>query len=216
VVGPDVAAIVSDVPAGELRAGREELIAHAEVLARALGGSVVLPMRFGVVMDDDETVREELLVAFHDDLLAQLEQLDGKVELRLRASYDEATMLKGIVSAQPAIARRSEALRHRPAEATYYERIELGQMVAEALESKRERDTAELLESLEPLAVAVQLDEPEHERVAAHISFLVERREIPRFDDAVDKLGRRHAGRMSFKYTGPLPAYSFVELPAQR
>jgi hypothetical protein len=43
----------------------------------------------------------------------------------------------------------------------------------------------------------------------------VEESQIPRFDRAVDELGRSNAGRLTFKYTGPLPAYRFVELPVQ-
>jgi hypothetical protein len=208
-----IAALVSDVPGDELQVGKDELMAHADVLERALARGVVLPMRFGIVMDDDESVREQLLEPFHDDLAFQLEQLDGKVELRLRATYDEGAVLREIVEAKPAIGKRSAALRERPADATYYERIELGQMVAEAVEHTRERDTAEILERLEPLALAVDVAGPEHERVAAQISFLVDGGELTRFDQAVDELGRDHAGRVSFKYTGPHPPYSFVELP---
>ena len=45
------------------------------------------------------------------------------------------------------------------------------------------------------------------------MSFLVEESRLDAFDEAVDDLGRRNAGRLNFNYTGPLPAYSFVELP---
>jgi hypothetical protein len=211
----DVAAIVSDAPGPELRAGKDELIAHADVLERALARSVVLPMRFGILLSDDQAVREQLLDPFHDDLLVQLEQLTGKVELRLRAVYDEDAVLQDILAAQPAIGARSEALREQPADATYYERIELGQMIAEALERTRERDSASILEALEPLAVAAEPGSPEHERIAADISFLVEEDTLQRFDEAVDELGRQNADRMRFKYTGPLPPYSFVDLPGQ-
>src|SRR4051794_5639589 len=75
---PDAAAIVSDVPGGQLRASRDDLLAHARVLERALEGGVVLPMRFGIVMHDRDSVRDELLNGHRDDLLAQLETFAGK------------------------------------------------------------------------------------------------------------------------------------------
>ena len=96
----------------------------------------------------------------------------------------------------------------------YYERIELGQKVARAVEQAAIVDLSAIVDALEPLAVAVQVGEPDHEHVAANVSFLVEDAQIPAFDQAVDALGRQNAGRLTFKYTGPLPPYSFVELPA--
>jgi hypothetical protein len=65
------------------------------------------------------------------------------------------------------------------------------------------------------MAVAAQVGAPEHERVAANVSFLVEEARLEAFDEAVNDLGRRNAGRLEFNYTGPLPAYSFVELPTE-
>jgi Gas vesicle synthesis protein GvpL/GvpF len=209
------AAIVSDVPSGELEVGREDLVVHARVLERALEGGVVLPMRFGVVMSDEQAVREQLLEEFHDDLTTQLDELKGKAELHLRAVYDEEALMREILEAHPGIAGRSQALQDQPADATYFARIELGQLVADAVERTREVDTAEILEALEPLAVAVDVGTPEHERVAAHISFLVEQGVLARFDQAVDDLGQHNDGRLNFKYTGPLPPYSFVDLPGQ-
>jgi Gas vesicle synthesis protein GvpL/GvpF len=209
----DTTAIVSDVPDAELRAGREDLLAHSRVLERAQERGAVLPMRFGVVMPDADAVREQLLEGFHDALVVQLEALEGKVELHLRATYHETALMAGIVDSNPDIAARTVALRGQSADATYYAQIELGQRVAEAVERAREVDTAEILDALEPFAVQIDVGTPEHERVVAHISFLVKEADLPAFDAAVDELGRHHEGRIRFKYTGPFPPYSFVDLP---
>ncbi len=210
-----LAAIVSDAPDGEIQTGREELTAHAEVLQRARERGVVLPMRFGVVMPDEQTVRRELLASYGDELLAQLRELAGKAELRLRAVYDERSLIAAIVQGHRDIAELREAVRAGSPEATYYERIELGRRVEQAIEQAANADLAAILDALEPLAVAAEVDQLEHERVAANVSFLVEEAQIPAFDRAVDELGARNAGRLRFKYTGPLPAYSFVQLPVQ-
>jgi Gas vesicle synthesis protein GvpL/GvpF len=210
-----LAAIVSDLPSTELEAGGEDLMAHSAVLKRALKGGVVLPMRFGLVMPDAEAVREELLVPYRDELELQLRDLDGKVELHLRAVYVEERLMREVTESHPEIAGRSEALRNRSPEAAYYERIELGQLVAEAVERARSLDTAVILEQLEPLSVAVEVASPEHERVAARIYFLVEQERLGEFDHAVDELGARNEGRLQFKYNGPLPPYSFVALPSE-
>ena len=211
----ELAAIVSDVPDEPLEAGREELIAHARVLERAHELGTVLPMRFGVLLQDEQAVRQELLADHHDELALQLQELQGTAELRLRAVYEEGALMSEILAAHEPIATLSQQLRELPADAAYYRRIELGQLVAQAVELAAQADLEAILAELEALAIAVEIEPPEHERVAANISFLVESSRIADFDAAVDELGRRNAGRLTFRYTGPLPAYSFVRLPEQ-
>jgi hypothetical protein len=215
VTGGGLAAIVSNAPRDEIQASRKELMTHARVLERAREQGVVLPMRFGVVLPDEDAVRRQLLDGYRDELSLQLRELEGKAELRLRAFYDEDALMAEILQARPDIAELSGAVRDQPADAAYYARIELGQKVAQAAEQAASTDLSAILDVLEPLAVATAVGEPEHEHVAANVSFLVEEAQIPAFDAAVNELGARNADRMTFRYTGPLAPYSFVELPVQ-
>jgi hypothetical protein len=207
-----LSALVSDLGEGELRLGREAMATHAQVLDNTLATGTVLPMRFGVVMVDDDAVRRDLLEAHHDELTAQLQELAGKVELRVRATYDEQELMREIVNEDREIARIRESLRGAPEDATYYGRIRLGEMVGEAVQRKRTHDAQRILDRLTPLSLAVEIGEPVHERIVLNASFLVEQARIEEFDEAVDDVGREQAGRMQFKYTGPLPPHSFVEL----
>jgi hypothetical protein len=110
------------------------------------------------------------------------------------------------------VARLREALQGKPEEATYPERIRLGELVAEALAQKREEDQDFVLGRISRAAVAVEPGEPMHERMATNASFLVERRRLPEFDRALEDVAAELGGRIRFKYTGPLPPHSFVEL----
>lgn len=211
--GDGAAALVSDVPSQELRFGREEMQAHARVLEAALQGGTVLPMRFGVVMEPDQ-VRERLLSAHGEELRSQLHDLAGKVELNVRVLYEEEALMRDLVRADPEIAGLRERVRGRSADATYYERIRLGELVAGALERRREVDAAELLSALEPFSLAVRTADPAHERVALSASFLVARAGQADFDQVLEGLAAARVGRMRFRCAGPLPPHSFVDLQA--
>ena len=208
----DLTALVSDIDRQELRMGREAMTAHARVLEDALAQGTVLPMRFGVVMDDEDTVRRSLLQDHRTELHAQLRELEGKVELRLRATYEEDRLMREAMAQDPEILRMRESLRGVPEDATYYARIELGERVAAAVERTRQADADAILTELSPLAVAVEAGDPGHERIALNASFLVQRDRMAEFDKHVDEVGRAQAGRLRFKYTGPLPPHSFVRL----
>ena len=57
---------------------------------------------------------------------------------------------------------------------------------------------------------AVDQEPIEHQVLRA--SFLVERGHVSAFDAAMDDLAREHAGRIRFKYVGPLAPHSFVSV----
>src|SRR3954453_7650055 len=97
VAANGLGALTSDVPGEELEAGRDELLTHSRVLEEALGDGAGLPRRFGVVMPDEDTVRARLLDPHREELEAQLEQMSGKVEMNVKAIYDEAAVLGEVV-----------------------------------------------------------------------------------------------------------------------
>jgi hypothetical protein len=212
IPGRGAAALVSDVSSGELRLGRSEALAHARVLEAALAQGTVLPMRFGVIMDGPDEVRRRLLTEHDEELRDQLESFAGKVEVNLRVLYDEAALMRQILREEPEIARLREALQGQPEDATYFERIRLGEMVARAVEQTREADAQSIVDALALVVVGISVGEPAHERIALSASFLVEQGRLDAFDQQLEQVAAQRADRMRFKYTGPLPPHSFVEL----
>jgi|SRR4051794_31644022 len=212
VAANGVGALTSDVPGEELEAGREELLTHSRVLEQALGDGVVLPMQFGVVMPDEQTVKTELLDAHREALEAQLEEMSGKVEMNVKAIYDEGAVLREMLEENPDIARMREKLQGRSEDATYYERINLGERIVGALGEKRDADERAFLDMLAPRALEVEVSQPMHERMAVNASFLVAEDQLKEFDAELERIAKSQDGRLRFKATGPLPPHSFVEL----
>jgi hypothetical protein len=210
--GDGSAALVSEIDGDRVRLGRDAVLRHAHVLERALELGPVLPMRFGVVMSGPEEVRSRLLEDHAEELRAQLVDFAGKVEIRIRAVYDEETLMHEVVRGNPEIASLRDKVRAGSDDATYYERIRLGELVAGAVQRRRERDAEAIVDSLAAAALAVEVGESTHERVVVQASFLVERDRLSKFDQIVDDIAGSYGGGIRFKYTGPLPPHSFVEL----
>jgi len=208
----ELGAVTSDIEADPLEAGRDELLAHAHALEDAFAHGPVLPMQFGIVMAGEEAVRDELLAEHREELVAQLDELDGKVEVNVKGIYDEARILAEVVAEDKRIAALREGISGASEAATYPERIELGERVSAALETKREVDSEAITARLAPHAVAIDVGDPVHERMAVSCSFLVDETQLERFDRELDAIGDEQGGRIRFKYTGPLPPHSFVEL----
>ncbi len=210
VAGHGVAAIVSEVPDQAVRLGRDAMLVHARVLERALDQGTVLPMRFGVVMSGSDDVRERLLRDHAAVLQSRLLEFAGKVEIRIRGVYDETRLMRTIVRDNPEIATLNRTVRAGHPDATYYERIRLGELVAAAVERRREHDARIITEALAEHALDVDVGQPMHERVVVNASFLLARSALEPFDKTLDRTAADYEGAIRFKYTGPLPPHSFV------
>lgn len=202
----DLAAIVSDAPEG-LRPKRRDLLAHQNVLSEAGAGGSVLPMRFGSVAPDDGAVTE-VLAERAEHYAERLGALDGKVEYNIKASHDEEAVLHRVMAADPQIRARTEANRTSGG-GSYEDRLQLGEMVASAVQALEAEDAASLQQALEPAAEAVSAG-PESTGWLANLSFLVDRDKSASFLDAVEEV-RAALPHVDVRVNGPLPPYSFVE-----
>ena len=118
IVHGDLAAIVQDAESTRV-AATQLLRAHSRVLEAAAAEATVLPVRFGTAMADDAAVVEQFLRPQHDELAARLAGLEGKVQLTVKAFYEEEALLRGVVAESPSIARLRERVRALPEAAGY-------------------------------------------------------------------------------------------------
>ena len=211
----DLAALVSRV-ATPVRAKRRELLSHSEVLNAAVAEGAVLPLSFGTVFPDEETLVSDFLEPRAAELRDLLDRVAGRVELTLKGYYRQEAVLAEIVRTNPRIARLREATRARSGAATHSARLELGTAVAAELDARSRSDAAAILDELRPLVADVRLDDAQIEHQVLSASLLVERQHVAAVDAAMDAIARRQAGRIEFKYVGPLAPHSFVSLaPAE-
>jgi hypothetical protein len=206
----DVAALASEVHGDALAAARE-LRAHWRVLDEASERATVLPVRFGTVMESEEAVREQLLEPNAERLGELLRRLAGCVQLSLKGDYDEELLLREVVRRSPGILELRDRLRSLPAEAGYYDRIKLGELVASEIGGRREADTQAALQRLEPLAESVKVEQPAHQNGAFNLAFLVRREAQDEFGAAVAALAEELSELVDLRFVGPLPPYSFAD-----
>jgi hypothetical protein len=210
--GP-LAALVSDVGEDE-RVRRADLLAHAHLLEAVAAVTTVIPTRFGVLVPDDDTVRQELLGRQRGQLLGLLEAFEGCVQVTVHASYDEEAALREVLRRDPGLA----AARSSVDGADTAAQVRLGEAVGAALASLRESAADLVVERLRPHAVAASLGEVRGAYDVASVALLVRREDQARTDAAVTALGREVAGQISLRYVGPQPPYAFLDrvVPEER
>lgn len=206
----EIAALVSEVDTDNPLGSPEDFAAHHRLLSAVVAEVPVLPMRFGAVVTDAHAVREELLEPAHQEFTAALKELEGKAEYVIKGRYVEETLLSEVLSGVPEAQRLREQIQGQPPEATRNQRIRLGELINQAIATKRDQDTNTLLSTLEPVCVSSSVREPTHEEDAAHVALLVELGREDELMDAVDDLRNEWDGRVDLQVLGPMAAYDFV------
>jgi gas vesicle protein GvpL/GvpF len=187
-----------------------DLRAHWRVLEEAFEQGVVLPVRFGTVLENEDAVRREVLDPNADRLLELMERMSGLVQLNLKGRYDEDVLLKAIVASHPEVARLREQVRNQRTGPTPSQ-LALGQLVDQEIGRWQEADTSAVRETLAPLAVAVREDEGVTHPSAFSIAFLVNREAMDDFGRGVAALRDLFGDRIELRFTGPLPPFSFAD-----
>ena len=202
IVEEDRAAVVSGLGDGPVEATRRNLLAHADVVEQLHEESVVLPARFGYVLESRDDVLELLGLP---DVGQLLERHRTTCELTLKGTYEESVLAEVGAGLQPL----RNAYRAEP---SVDAGIALGEAVGQALAERRTRDESRVLGALRDLALDVVVAEPAGELAAFDLALLVVRDGVAPIEAKVEELSAELSPPLRFKLVGPLPPYSFVRL----
>lgn len=180
----------------------ESIFKHQEINRRVFQSHTVVPVRFGTIADDPRQVRD-LLRKVYLQVKAALKRLEGKIELVVRASWDPKAVIEDV---------RSEISIAAPSAIGLEEKIAIGRQVFEAIEARKRAVAETIHRDLRPLAVDFSLHDFVGEKMIFDCSYLVEREQEAFFDEALNCLAKEFHEKLTFKYIGPLPPYSFTRL----
>jgi hypothetical protein len=206
-----IAALISPTPADRPLGTAGDLRTHARAVEAVARSSAILPLQFGAVMADEDAVQAELLEPYQEEFAGRLARLRGRDQFTVKGRYEGDVALREVVAEEPDIRRLSERLRGRDEVASRGGNIQLGELVAGALERKRQADTDVLAGALAVHAEAVAEHPAGAPDVAADMAFLVLRARRRAFEGAAEKLAQQWQARIRLRLVGPLPPYDFTD-----
>jgi DnaJ-domain-containing protein 1 len=199
-------AALKELPKAELLNG---LVVHQQVIELAMAEHSVLPVKFGTILASPDEVREALR-RYRHRLDEALVDIGDAVEIDLSATWDPNAIIADIAR-EPQVTALAAVANDQPDE-DVSRRIQVGRMVAETLEQKRDDYRRRVVTDLVPLARDTQPNPLPSEEIVFNLAFLVERTDLSEFEAAVDRLGDELGDRLAFRYVGPLPPHSFATI----
>ncbi len=200
-----LAAVVSEAPDRELTA--DDGVAHLDLLVALVAQVPVLPLPLGTALDDEETVRSELLAGQAGELEEELAAVADFVEVRLDLDFDVDASVAAVVAEDPALRRLAE--RSTGPGTGVAERVALGETLAERVADHQMALAAEWTDELVETARRVVLLHADEQ--LQRTAYLVRRDRLAEADAAVARLREQAEGRAAVEYVGPLPVYSFLQ-----
>uniref|UniRef100_A0AAU2VI86 GvpL/GvpF family gas vesicle protein n=1 Tax=Streptomyces sp. NBC_00008 TaxID=2903610 RepID=A0AAU2VI86_9ACTN len=201
-------AVVSDAPP-QLRARRRDLLAHQNLLMRLADDGPVLPMRFGMVAADEQSVLAQL-AAQESGYAATLDRLAGHIEINVKV-LPAQNALEALVAEDTRVRQLRAAARRAPG---YEASLRLGEAIAGALTRRAAAAGQQILRELAPAARAAVAG-PEVPGCVLNESFLVDRSGSEAFLARAQSLGTAFREHAEIRSIGPLPCYSFVSAEAR-
>jgi len=211
----DLAFVGSNSPRDEYETSRANTMSHEVVCEEVMKeGHTVVPVRFETIAKPTKNSAEAKIKALlrrrYGELYDILREVEQKDEQGLKVFWRKERLFQDVVRENPDIRRvRDRLATHRH---SHYDRIELGTMIQNAIEAKRDIEARKLALALSPLAERYETNKILVDMMVLNAAFLVHRSWVAEFDRQVDELDTRYGERMMFKYVGPVPPFNFVEL----
>jgi len=207
----DVAAVVSNAAVKRYPTSRENTMAHERAIEKVMEGHTVLPVRFATVAENEQKVKRILEVK-QENFKNLLDKIRNKKELGIKAVFKEDIIYREILEKYEKIKKLKILVASNPPEKTYYQRMEIGRMVEQALTNEKNKAEKVILDTLTPLAEDVKINNTYGERMILNAAFLVNEKKEVEFDRMVAELDASYGDKIKFKYVGIIPPFNFVNL----
>ncbi len=204
--------------AGAAQSGTEEMLqAHEDVVDTLMGGTTVVPFKFGTILKDEKAA-SKMLQDEEEKFKKLLAKFTGRAEWGLKVYADNQEFIKHIVQTEPKFKKLEEKREKLSRGAAYL----LGRKMEEELKGDVAARLAEVTEvifqELGKDAYEAKLNKTLPQKLTGkkkgmilNTVYLVEREKVARFCKRGSRLIEKYESMgLDLEVSGPWPPYSFI------
>lgn len=207
----DVGVVVSDVPNSKIRPERRHFAAHQGVLRKVMEDGDLLPMSFGIISSSSKEV-QRILAKNRKAISNQLERVSGKVEMGLKVTWDVPNIFEYMLNLHLPLKEARDRFLDSGREPQHHEKIEIGRMFEEFLQSDRDSHFQEVETVLSPRCFEIVRNKCREEREVMKLACLVGRDSLTEYEAAVFEAASLFDDNFTFDYNGPWAPHNFVDI----
>ncbi len=193
-------------------ASRRNLLGHERVLEQMMecGHQTLLPLQFGLVIEDWDAVRKQLLTPHGDSLKTLLDQLVGLREVGIKVFWDETAELESLMAENDQL--RAERDRLEGKQLGMDEIVRIGQAIEQAMMSRKDDIIQVFQDILDPLASEVVENDPLTDTMIYNAAYLIPWDAESDFSEKVEALDQQFDERLRIRYNNFTAPFNFAQL----
>ncbi|MEB3356734.1 MAG: GvpL/GvpF family gas vesicle protein [Synechococcales bacterium] len=193
-------------------ASRRNLLGHERVLEEAMqeGHRTLLPLQFGLVIENWDTVRQQLVTPHSTSLTELFAKLNGRREVGVKVFWDASTELETLMQENERL--RAERDRLEGKSLSMEEVVAIGQFIEQAMGDRKEAIIQKFQSMLNVLAVEVVENDPLTEAMIYNAAYLIPWELEPAFSEQVEALDHEFENRLRIRYNNFTAPFNFAQI----
>lgn len=193
-------------------ASRRNLLGHEKVLEYMMqeGYRTILPLQFGLIVSDWETVKKQLINPYQEKLKELYIKLEGNREVGIKVFWDETLELNALMEENQNLRERRDRLEGKPLSMDSV--IAIGREIEAAILNRKENIISTFQDSLDPLALEQVENEPMTSLMIYNAAYLIPWNSEPKFSHKIEEIDDHFNQRLRIRYNNFTAPYNFAQL----
>jgi regulator of replication initiation timing len=193
-------------------ASRRNLLGHERVLEQAMehGYRTLLPLQFGLIIDDWETVEDQLIKTQGEGLKKLFSKLEGQREVSIKIFWEADQELEALMEENTAL--RTERDRLEGTSLSMDQIVKIGQAIESEMGDRKQDIINVFQETLNPLAIERIENDLLTDSMIYSAAYLIPWDAEPQFSEQVETLDQQFENRLRIRYNNFTAPFNFAQL----
>lgn len=193
-------------------ASRKNLLGHERVLEHAMehGYRTLLPLQFGLIIEDWDSVRQQLTLPKGEDLKHLFTKLDGQREVSVKVFWEQDKELEMLMQENDTLRAERDLLEGKTL--SMDEIVRIGQSIEQAMEARKQGIIELFQHSLSPMATEVVENDVLTDNMIYNAAYLINWDNEHQFSEHVEALDHKFENRLRIRYNNFTAPFNFAQL----
>ena len=193
-------------------ASRRNLLGHEKVLEEVMkaGYCTLLPLQFGLIVQDWQSVNDQLIAPYHAGLKQLFNKLENRREVGIKIFWEPEKELQQLMAENQDLQDKKAVFEGKPLSMDQV--ISIGQEIEQAINYRQQRIVKKFQETLNPFAVEGVENDLLTDKMIYNAAYLIAWDAEANFSEKVEFLDHLFDSRLKIRYNNFTAPYNFAQL----
>jgi hypothetical protein len=193
-------------------ASRRNLLGHERVLEQAMehGYRTLLPLQFGLIIDNWATVEEQLIKTQGEGLKKLFSKLEGMREVSIKIFWEADRELEDLMAENTALQAERDRLEGKSLSMDQI--VKIGQAIEQEINNRKQAIIDRFQEALDELAIERIENDLLTDTMIYNAAYLIPWEAESQFSEQVEALDQEFENRLRIRYNNFTAPFNFAQL----